>query len=171
MSFKVIEAPNKFKADYWNNQSIFLAGGISNCPDWQSEVIQMLNSRPNPVNWNNVPLYDIYKILNPRRANFDVSKEDESVKQIEWEYKALARSSKVVFWFPEETLCPITLLELGKELARRGRFERNSRNLHIGCHPNYKRKLDVKIQTRLAIPSVKVHESLQDVIDSLIKSL
>lgn len=49
-----IEALTEFNGQ---GDAIFLAGGISNCPDWQSQMVELL--KPSP-----------WIILNPRRANF-----------------------------------------------------------------------------------------------------
>lgn len=168
MAFKVIEAPNKFKADSWKNTNIFLAGGISGCPNWQEDAIRMMNEYV--YKSNDVGIFEDYTILNPRRENFDTANEAESVNQINWEYKALAKAKCVLFWFPKETLCPITLLELGKELMRKGRYERSVWNLHVGCHPDYKRKLDVQIQVKLA-KKLDIHFSLEDTVNALMDSI
>lgn len=48
-------------ADVVGCPSVFLAGGITNCPQWQQEVIDRLQG------------YEIEcTILNPRRANFPI---------------------------------------------------------------------------------------------------
>lgn len=122
---------------------LFFAGGISNCPDWQAEVGLALADLPGIAH-------------NPRRPG--VLPDAEAVKQIEWEFQALANSSTILFWFPEETLCPITLFELGVWSARGAR-------LIVGTHPRYSRQLDVVTQLRLSRPDLTVHESLGAVID------
>lgn len=43
-----------------NNPSIFLAGGITNCPNWQQEAISYLSKL-------NLTIY------NPRRENFPIN--------------------------------------------------------------------------------------------------
>jgi hypothetical protein len=83
--------------------------------------------------------------LNPRRTTFHVNSaaEDETKKQIQWEYDHLKAASAVLFYFPSETLCPISLLELGKELVQQ-------RPLFVAVHKDYQRRQDVIHQTRLA---------------------
>jgi hypothetical protein len=115
------------------SRSLFLAGGITNCPDWQSEVVSKLSGLP-------------LTILNPRRKSFNMEDPNESEKQIRWEYYHLRRASHTLFWFPEETLCPITLFELGSALERVSNF---GNNILIGIHPNYKRRFDIEVQTKL----------------------
>lgn len=82
--------------------------------------------------------------------------------QIEWEYYHLLRVDAIMFWFPSPTLCPIALFELGSWINR-------PKPLFVGCDPEYKRKSDVEIQMRLARPREKVHSSLAEVVDSILK--
>lgn len=110
--------------------TLFLAGGITGCPDWQAKVVERLSDM------------DDLTILNPRRANFPIDDPKAARKQIEWEHQHMNRANVFMFWFPEETLCPITLFELGVWVEK-------APLLFVGTHPNYARKQDVKIQTRL----------------------
>lgn len=144
----VIEAPDpnfSFKLE-----SIFLGGGISDCPDWQRYFINKLNEKVND-----------YIIYNPRRSDFDISDPDQSKIQIEWEHEHLEDASIIVFWFPKETLCPITLFELGKYCRD------SSKHLIIGCHPEYKRRLDVVEQMKMVRPGVSVHDNLNSMVTEL----
>ena len=60
----------------------------------------------------------------------------------------------VLFWFPKESLCPIALFELGKEL------ESGSRVV-IGVHPEYSRRFDVITQVRCYDPEFPVYDITQ----------
>jgi len=71
-------------------------------------------------------------VINPRRNAFDLTDPSVSVDQIKWEHRALQEADLVSFWFPHETLCPITLLELGVQITRR---KHNSSTLLVGCSP------------------------------------
>lgn len=122
---------------------LFLAGGISNCPDWQKEILSYFESTD-------------MVIANPRREFY--ATDTYAQEQIAWEYDALHKSVMVSFWFPEETLCPITLFELGVFTQRK------DIHLVVGTHPNYGRKLDVVEQLKLARPEVKVVHSLEDLV-------
>ncbi len=122
-------------------RSVFLAGGISNCPDWQAQLLELLRD----TNW---------LVLNPRREDFDLSDSRMAEMQIEWEYRHLALSDAIAFWFPPQTLCPITLYELGK-------WSMTNKPLLIGVDPLYARRFDVIVQTRLARPNVTVTDSLE----------
>ena len=130
-----IEAPNLPKdVDMKNKFSIFIGGGITNCPPWNSHVTALLGTT------------DLV-VINPRRSNFGGANAQE---QIEWEHRMLHAVDMILFWFPEETLCPITLFELGSWLNHP-----SQKPVFIGTHPNYQRGFDVEIQTRLAQPNRK----------------
>lgn len=120
-----------------NSFKIFLAGGITGCPDWQKELIDLLNSNRN-IGGKSIVLF------NPRRENFPIHDPSAAEFQVEWEYERLHEADLISFWFPKETLCPIVLYELGFWNAKQ------SKPLVIGCDPGYQRLQDVKIQSSLA---------------------
>lgn len=137
---RYIEAPRELEHTLGRN-SIFLAGGITNCPDWQQEMVRLL--------------YDTNLILlNPRRANFPIHDPSAALAQITWEHQMLRRASSILFWFPCETICPIVLYELGA-------WSMTQRPILVGVHPKYQRRQDVEIQTGLARPEVEVVYSLR----------
>lgn len=127
----VITAPDPFFSN--SHPTLFLGGGISNCPNWQADIIPLITA-------SNVWIY------NPRRQDFDITDSNVSKQQIEWEHSNLNKCEVIAFWFPKETLCPITLFELGYQLGRR-RVTRS--RLCIGVHTDYARKFDVEHQCRL----------------------
>jgi len=94
-------------------------------------------------------------LLNPRRANFPIDDPNAAEKQIAWEHRHLRLANAILFWFPYETLCPIVLYELGA-------WSNVGKVIFVGVHPDYKRRQDVEVQTRLAKPWVKIVYSLQD---------
>lgn len=136
---RYIECPEVYEG---KEKSIFLAGGITNCLIWQSDLVRLLE------NTN-------LTILNPRRKHFPTDNLDIEEEQINWEYNHLAKASAVSFWFPRETLCPITLYELGKQII-------SKKPIFIGIHPDYQRKKDVEIQTRLVRSEIKIIYSLKN---------
>lgn len=125
----VIKAPSKSNKVY--PRSIFLAGGITKCEDWQTKVSDALMS----IDGN---------LFNPRR---DVMPTGifEITRQIEWEYYWIRHVDIVAFWFAPETLNPITLFELGSALNRK-----ETQKLIVAVHPKYQRRFDVITQCRLA---------------------
>src|SRR5690606_32061947 len=132
---KYIEAPTEIM-DSTGKMTLFLAGGITGCPDWQSEMRELLSST------------DLI-LINPRRQAWDMTK-DKAEDQIAWEFKYLTSADLILFWFPKETLCPIVLFELGKYAAA------TNRTVFVGVEPGYKRELDVRFQMHLARPDVTI---------------
>jgi hypothetical protein len=134
-----VEAPTECEvADH----VLFMAGGITGCPDWQAEFLPLVEGTP-------------WTLVNPRRKNFPIHDPDAARAQIEWEHRHLARANARLFWFPCETLCPIVLFELGA-------WSKVSGLMFVGVHPKYQRRSDVEIQLELARPDVRVVYSLED---------
>jgi hypothetical protein len=148
---KVIEAPEKYTPKR-NEISLFLAGGITNCPDWQKEIIKLFEEVPDLV------------MYNPRRKNFPIHDPTASKKQITWEYNYLESSDMILFWFAKGSLNPIVLYELGKHLNS------SERPGFIGIDPEYERKSDVEIQTSLARSDIEIVYSLKDLSDQILNS-
>lgn len=143
---RYFEAPTPWEpATNWLPEPcIFLAGGITNCSDWQSYARELLDPR--------------WTIFNPRRSNFDISDPTESKRQIEWEFEFLDRANVILFWFAGgPSPQPITLYEFGRHLALR------SSRILVGCDDDYSRRFDVITQYRLARPHTDhyVHSSLE----------
>jgi len=138
---KIIQAINPAWLPFYE-KSIFLAGGITGCPGWQYDMIELLKDTD-------------LTIINPRRNDWpEEPKVGENTvnfykmeveRQINWEYNFIEKADEVLFWFPKETLCPITLYELGKVSV-------GAKKMYIGVHPKYQRKMDVEIQTALIRP-------------------
>ena len=140
-----VESPN-ILSDLTGKFSVFLAGGITGCPEFQTEICQALKSVP-----------DDLVIFNPRRKDFPIYDPSAAQDQITWEFNALRQADLITFWFPKETLCPIVLLELGSWIVQK-------KPLVIGCHPDYARKQDVEIQASLARPGLPIFDNLEDII-------
>jgi nucleoside 2-deoxyribosyltransferase-like protein len=152
---RVIEAPNYGYVQPYE-VSIFLAGGITGCSDWQREFIEYFRHISHDA-LNCV-------LFNPRRSAFDISNESVSTEQITWEFDHLNRVDIVVFWFPHETLCPITLYELGYQL---GQCSQSSiRNLVIGTDEQYARAFDVSTQIHLTNSRLPICHSLDKLVES-----
>ena len=124
--------------------SIFLAGGISNCPDWQSTISCMFDKK--------------YSLFNPRRPNMTVFKKEDSDYQIEWECKYLDFCDHIIFWFPKESVCPITLFELGKYTA-------TDKNIVIGIEKGYTRSFDIiKQMSMLTNRNIRIVSTLKEIV-------
>jgi hypothetical protein len=127
---------------------VFLAGGILGADDWQPRAVAMLNGQ-------DVIAY------NPRRI--EPFTRDMHEFQVRWEHDALRNADSILFWFPPETLCPITLFELGV-------WSNTNKPIYVGTHPDYDRRADVIIQLGLSRPDVIVRDNLEDVVKDFIDS-
>ena len=141
-----VEAPAPFPLS--SQRSLFLAGGITGCPDWQQEMITLLISTD-------------LMVLNPRRQQFPIHDPSAAQAQITWEYRAFRAVDAISFWFPCETLCPIVLYELGA-------WAMQAKPIFVGCHPDYKRRQDVEIQLSLERPSLQVVGTVTDLSQQVI---
>jgi hypothetical protein len=146
-----IEAPSrKFLTDskLREKKSIFLAGGITNAPNWQPQVAKLLERTG-------------VLVVNPRRkGDFRRDKHGnwlgiDAEQQIAWEHEHLRLVDAILFWFPYPAKCAITLFELGSWLKTR-------KPIFVGVDPKYCRKMDVEIQLKLEAPHIKIAESLPE---------
>lgn len=135
------------KAPQYDRKSIFLAGGITGCPNWQQKAEQLLKNK--------------YEVHNPRQENFDVTNPHAAREQIEWESHYLNRADVIIFWFCEETIQPIALFELG-------RWSYVQKRIFVGADLNYPRRVDVVEQLRLARPELYVYTDLDILIDDVL---
>lgn len=142
---KYVESPMEHVPNV--TPSLFLAGGISGCPDWQRHMVALLAGQ------------DV-ALFNPRRADFPIHDPSAAPAQIEWEHRYLRMADAVLFWFPGETLCPIVLYELGA-------WSMTAKPIFVGVHPLYVRQQDVEIQTRLVRPDVTVVRSLGELAEQI----
>ncbi len=132
------------------NKSVFLAGGITGCPDWQQELVALLDNS------------DLI-LFNPRRADFPIDDPSAALEQITWEHNYLRTADAVSFWFAKDTLQPITLYELGS-------WSMSDKPIFIGVHPEYPRRQDVEIQTKLIRPEVEIVYSLKKLAQQLLEA-
>lgn len=150
--FKVITSPERYNQHLEDANTIFLAGGITGCPDWQMEVIENLSSE------------DVV-LFNPRRPDFDVNDKTAASAQIMWEYEHLRKAHLILFWFPKEQIQPIALFELGAWSKEPDNF------ILVGCHPEYPRRFDVVTQLSLTRLDVNVYCSLNSLMTRVKQSL
>lgn len=135
--------------------SLFMAGGISNCPDWQVEIADKLDNEE-------------LIVFNPRRDDFDILDPAMEKEQIQWEHRYLREANAVLFWFPSETLCPITLFELGVTLERVNLMWTDiPQRIFIGTDPKYKRRRNVEIQTSLVLPGINIVDSIDELVSQV----
>ena len=142
---QIITAPSVEKPLY---VSLFLAGGITNCKEWQKDVIRELESE------------DV-SIYNPRQDHFDITNKNASYEQIVWEYERLEQMDLFSMYFCNDNSDqPICMYELGRNIVRmQNRFPSDwQKRIIIGVEDGYRRTQDVVIQTHLCAPSIFVDD-------------
>jgi len=164
---RYIEAPNNYDYDTLleyekvSKKSLFLSGGITNCPDWQSEIVEMLKDT------------DLI-IFNPRRKNFPIHDPNAAKEQIKWEYKHFELCKLHLFWFSRGSLNPIVLFEYGRWSYIVKKFWQYHRKIFVGIDPEYERRQDVEIQTELLDPiqdHLKIVYSLSELTNQIIEKV
>ena len=134
---QIITAPSIETPEF---TSVFLAGGITNCKEWQKEVIGKLACE------------DI-SFFNPRQEHFDITDKNASYKQILWEFERLEKMDIFTMYFcNDDSDQPICMYELGRNIVRmQNRFPSDwEKRIVISVEDGYRRKADVLIQTELA---------------------
>lgn len=153
-----------YPEDYSTSNTVFLAGGITNCVEWQDLVIEYLMKTEADLN------RDIL-ILNPRRPNFPMGDQAEAGRQIEWEFDALNASNVFSVWFSNSSsVQPITLYELGRQMVIRAKYPNS---VIVGVGPAYSRLYDVYKQVVLADASIhaRISTNLCDHSASILRAL
>lgn len=137
---------------------VFLAGGITNCPDWQQDTATALSLEPGgQCN---------FTLLNPRRKNFPMGDPGASQAQIAWEHEALWSSDIILFWFSRGSDNPIVLLEYGMHLMRNRLQTSGAPTPIVGCDPEYPRAMDVRVQTQLLVQRCGERVEIHDTLDA-----
>ena len=143
----LVTAPEPYKPE-GGDICVFLAGGITNCPNWQQEVIAALR-----IEKQKVHKPDCLVVFNPRRENFPIHDPNAVQEQIEWEFKCLEQSDIFSMYFCSgESDQPICMYELGRHLNRissKGGWDFADHAV-ITVEDGYRRRADVLIQSRLA---------------------
>lgn len=146
----IITAPQEFEMTN-NKVSIFLAGTIDsgNSEDWQSKLIEKLNSD--------------FIIFNPRRSDWPEDSDiDEVEKQIKWELNALDKANLIIMNILPNSKSPISLMEIG--------MYANSRKIWVYCTEDFYRYTNIKIVCeKYSIPLINSNDI--DIIANDIKYL
>lgn len=130
-----------------NQSAVFLAGGITGCPDWQGELVTLLKDTN-------------YAIFNPRQKNFPINNPAAAWLQIEWEFEYLRKADIISFWFSAEGTQPIVMYELGA-------WSMSDKPIVVGIESGFWREQDVYIQTSLARPDVFIVDNLLDLANQI----
>ncbi len=130
---KVITAPEYYSPKN-NEVCVFLAGGITDCDDWQQEVIYYLKLISEDKT-------DRLVIFNPRRNKWPKNGDSEEIRrQIHWEVDYINMSNIFSMYFTntEKSDQPICFYELAKYLNKAYKI--------ISYQEGFKRALDIDIQ-------------------------
>jgi hypothetical protein len=152
---RVVTAPEGL--DDLPSPSVFLAGGITGCPDWQQEVIGKLAD------------VKMGCLLNPRRANFPIHDPNAAREQITWEFRALSAANVFSMWFsnaPSDQ--PICFYELGRHLAMR-QVDNQLNYVVLGVEKGFKRSQDVYIQSELV--AKKLSDRIVATLDEYVENI
>lgn len=147
---KVITAP-EYYVPTREEITVFLAGGITNCEDWQKEVIDYLKSLPEEKT-------DKLVIFNPRRDKWPKNSDTEEIRrQINWEADYIRSADIFTMYFTntEKSDQPICFYELGKYA--------NRNNDIISYQEGFKRALDVEFQMSINNIYSCVHKNITPV--------
>lgn len=142
---QVIEAPSIEVPEY---PSVFLAGGITNCGDWQNKVIDQLKTFSTNLS-----------VFNPRREHFDILNRLETFEQIKWEFDHLETADIFSMYFcNSESVQPICMYELGRNVVRmQNRFPSDwEKRIVVSVEDGYARADDVRIQLQLCAPKMRI---------------
>lgn len=158
---KVITAPDEYKLEE-KDVTVFLAGGITDCEDWQSKVIEELDNSSDNL--------EHLVVFNPRRENFPIDDPLAAYKQIHWEFDNIERSDIFSMYFAasETSVQPICMYELGRNIARwQTRFPADwVDRIVISVQNDYKRKNDVLIQSDLAsYYKININTQINDIVN------
>lgn len=149
---KIITAPEIYN-DKKNHIKCFLAGGITNCSNWQKTVIENIEEYALDTKVD-LKYLDIY---NPRRDNFPINNPNAAEEQIKWEFNYLENSDIFSIYFcnaPSDQ--PICMYELGRNISEKINEYMNTYpyRIIISIEKGYKREQDILIQTKLATNNI-----------------
>lgn len=142
---KIIQAPDRAVL---RNPSLFIAGGISGCQNWQADLIKHLQESK-------------FTVVNPRRDAGMLTTGPEAAEQISWEAWHLSHVHAISFWFPAESICPITLFELGVAIQ-------GNKPIFVGCDREYARVFDLQVQLGIYRPEIVLVHSLVDLAHQIL---
>lgn len=147
---KIYKAPDDIENRDRTKKSIFLAGSIEmdKAINWQKVCEDNLSER--------------YIIFNPRREFWDLSFkqsiDDLNFKQqVNWELNALESADIIIMFFANDTISPISLLELGL-FAQSGK-------LNVIVESDFWRKGNIDIVCEKF--NIKQYNSLEELISIL----
>ena len=146
------------------HKTLFMAGGITGCPDWQRDLRNLLFMQCPKLS-----------VCNPRRDNFPIDDPNAVKEQINWEFDAMMMADAISFWFSKETLQPIVMFELGRwstpchpilyadppSSPNPGqtsvvKIKNIPKKIFVGVQCDYPRRKDVEVQLELIRPDLEI---------------
>jgi hypothetical protein len=151
---RVYLAPEEVKLEK-GDITCFLAGGITNCPTWQNDVIKAISKYFDFMK-QEIPGSedgDDLILINPRREHFPINQPNAAREQITWEFDNLQKMDIFSMFLcsgPSDQL--ICMYELGRNILKmQYEYPESWKDrIVITCNSNYKRLNDVLVQTGLA---------------------
>jgi hypothetical protein len=163
MSIKVIK-PDSIDQCTNNFKTIFLAGTIDNGNsfDWQKDIEYSLDN----LNQN-------IALLNPRRNNWDPSLQQRMSnqtfnEQVNWEMNNINKCDILFMNFLEDSLSPISLLELGIIYGIKTSKEINKQIIVIAPDKFWRKGNIEVVCNRMNVP---VYSDYKDGLNALIKAI
>ena len=153
---KIFTAPEPVITDP-KDIKIFLAGGITNCWEWQKELIEVMQDKFTTSELDRMVL------INPRRENFPIDDPTAATKQIYWEYYNLERCDIFSMFFAKgDSDQPICMYELGRNIVKmQMRFPNTwKERIVVTAEEGYKRIKDVRTQMEYAASDIRIRSDL-----------
>ncbi len=154
--FRYFEAPTYYRPAAGDPPAVFLAGGITGCPRWHDDAIDLLHA-------TGVPMV----VLNPNRRNFPIHDPAAGREQVWWEQDHLLLPQTItMMWFPASdrtvTTQPIATFELGQCLNPATLAA--GRRVVVGADPGYQRAADVELMMAYHRPDDPVYSTLEGLV-------
>ena len=108
-AMKYIEAPD-LTIDVVNMPTVFLAGGITGCSDWQQEMVELLADTE-------------YLLANPRRKNFPIGNPEAAEEQIKWEWRVGCNGRTLLCFGFQRNALPYCAVRVGGVVKRVGQTD------------------------------------------------
>ncbi|RFU27027.1 hypothetical protein B7463_g9304, partial [Scytalidium lignicola] len=130
----IVKAPTIYLPSQ-HRKTIFLAGSIASAIDWRVALSSYLSHCP-------------ITLLDPYRRDWDSTwvEDIECEKfrtQTQWELEMQEKATLVAFWFEPGTQAPVSLLELGLVLGKRGANAR--KEVVVRCPEKYWKRGNVQV--------------------------
>lgn len=154
--FRYFEAPTYYQPADGDPPAVFLGGGITGCPRWHDDAIDLLHRTGMDM-----------VVLNPNRESFPIHDPAAGREQVWWEQDHLLLPQTItMMWFPASdrtiTVQPIAMFELGQCLNPATLAA--GRRIVVGAAPGYPRAADVELMMAYHRPGQPVYSTLEGLV-------